>query len=139
MSRRSEQKKARRRKRHAARDATWLPDDAFDAVADDLELVDVLERFDELITLRGWVFSEEYSDEESALWFWPPSMVETTGDGVTPITTIIMFAEDDAEIANVMFVGTDEGYPFGTEEIVDHLDTIEAYRLGDPRPEFDGS
>jgi hypothetical protein len=139
VSRRTQAKKARRNKRRAARDASWLPHDEFDEVADNYELADVLERFDELVTLRGWVFSEEFSDEESALWFWPPSMVESTGDEVTPITTIIMFAEHDGQIANVMFVGSNDGYPFTTEELLEHLDTIEAYRLGDPAPEFNHS
>jgi hypothetical protein len=139
VSRRTEAKKARRNKRRAVRDANWLPQDVLDETADNLELADVLERFDELVVLRGWVFSEEFSDEESALWFWPPSMVEATGDGVTPVTTIVMFADDDAEVAHVMFVGTDEGYPFTIEELLDHLDVIEAYRLGDPLPEFNNA
>ena len=138
-SKKNEAKKARRTKRRAARTANWLPDAIFDEMSDDFELADVLERFDESVTQRGWVFSEEFSDEESALWFWPPSMVETTGDEVTPITTIVMFAEHDAEIASVMFVGTNEGHPFRTGELFDHLDAIEAYRLGDPRPEFNTS
>jgi hypothetical protein len=139
VSRRSGAKKARRNKRRAVRDARWLPDGVLDEVADNLELAEVLERFDELVTQRGWVFSEEFSDEASALWFWPPSMFEATGDEVTPVTTIVMFADDDAEIAHVMYAGTNDGYPFTTDELFDHLDGIEAYRVGDPRPEFDHS
>jgi hypothetical protein len=135
-SKKADAKKARRNKRRVARDARWMPDEIFDDVAQNLELAEVLQRFDELITQRGWVFSEEFSDEESALWLWPPSMVETTGDDVTPITTIIMLAEDDAEIASVMFVGTNDGYPFAVDELFGHLDVIEAYRYGDPTPEF---
>ena len=135
MSRQSDAKKARRNKRRATRDANWVPQDVLDGAADELELADVLERFDDLVTERGWLYSEE-SDEESALWFWPPSVVDAVGDGVTPVTTIVMFAEDDAEIANVMFVGTDDGYAFQTDELLEHLDVIEAYRVGDPLPEF---
>jgi hypothetical protein len=129
-------KEARRRKRQAARDARWMPESALDDVVDNVELADVLEAFDELVTQRGWMFSEEFLDEKSVLWFWPPSMVETTGDEVTPVTTIVMFANDDAEIAHVVFVGTNDDYPFATEELFDHLDVIEAYRSGDPLPEF---
>jgi hypothetical protein len=136
VSQRRAAKEARRRKRQAARDARWIPEGVLDDVADDLELADVLEAFDELVTQRGWMFSEEFSDEESALWVWPPSMVETTGDGVTPVTTIVMFAHDDAEIAHLMFVGTNDGYPFATDELFNHLDVIEGYRLGDALPEF---
>ena len=64
-----------------------------------------------------------------------PSVVEAVGDGVTPVTTIVMFAEDDAEIVHLMFVGTDNG-DASPDALFDHLDVIEAYRLGDPPPEF---
>ena len=139
MSRQTEAKKARRQKRRAVRDARWIPEPVLDDVVDNLELADVLERFDELVAQRGWVFSEEFSDEESALWFWPPSLVEATRDEVTPVTTIVMFADDDAEIAHVMFVGTKDGYEFTIDELLDHLDLIEVYRVDDPLPEFDSS
>jgi hypothetical protein len=139
VSRQTEAKKARRQKRRAVRDARWIPEPVLDDVVDNLELADVLERFDELVAQRGWVFSEEFSDEESALWFWPPSLVEATGDEVTPATTIVMFADDDAEIAHVMFVGTKDGYEFTIDELLDHLDLIEVYRVDDPLPEFDPS
>ena len=139
MSRQTEAKKARRQKRRAVRDARWIPEPVLDDVVDNLELADVLERFDELVAQRGWVFSEEFSDEESVLWFWPPSLVEATGDEVTPVTTIVMFADDDAEIAHVMFVGTKDGYEFTIDELLDHLDLIEVYRVDDPLPEFDPS
>jgi hypothetical protein len=139
VSRQTEAKKARRQKRRAVRDARWIPEPVLDDVVDNLELADVLERFDELVAQRGWVFSEEFSDEESALWFWPPSLVEATGDEVTPVTTIVMFADDDAKIAHVMFVGTKDGYEFTIDELLDHLDLIEVYRVDDPLPEFEPS
>jgi hypothetical protein len=50
-----------------------------------------------------------------------------------------MFADDDAEIAHVMFVGTTERYAFTTDELLDHIDMIEVYRVADPLPEFDPS
>jgi hypothetical protein len=135
LSRQSDAKKARRKKRRAARDANWIPQDVLDGAADELELADVLEHFDEFVTQRGWVFSEE-SDDESALWFWPASVADGVDEGVAPVTTIVMFADDDGEIANVMFVGSGDGYAFSTEALLDHLDAIEAYRLGDPPPDF---
>jgi hypothetical protein len=138
-SKKAEAKKARRTKRRAAKDASWIPDAVLDDVTENIEQAEVLERFDELVTQRGWMFSDEFSDDNSALWFYPPSMVETTGDEVTPITTIVMVADDDAEIAHVMFVGTNDGYPFAIDGLLDHLDKIEAYRLGDARPDFDPS
>jgi hypothetical protein len=139
VSRRTEAKKARRTKRRAAKDASWIPDAVLDEVTENVEQAEVLEHFDELVTQRGWMFSDEFSDDNSALWFYPPSTVETIGDEVAPVTTIVMFADDDAEIAHVMFVGTDDGYPFAVDGLLDHLDKIEAYRLGDARPDFDTS
>ena len=43
---------------------------------------------------------------------------------------------DDGEIVHVVFVGTADDYQFGVEEFFANLDVIEAYRLGDPIPEF---
>lgn len=137
MSRNSEAKKARRNKRRAARDANWIPQEVLDETTEHLELADVLERFDELVTLRGWVFDEELSNEEAALWFWPPSVNEDADDDdIAPVTTIVMFADDDAEIATVAFVGTGDGYAFATETLLEYLPVVEAYRFGDPVPEF---
>jgi hypothetical protein len=139
-SKKYEAKKARRNKRRAAQGAIWIPQELLDDTAENLELVDVLERFDELVTLRGWVFSEELSDEDAALWYWPASMNEDDADDeAASVTTIVMFADDDAEIANVMFVGTNDGYAFATEELLGQLATVEAYRLGDQLPEFNTS
>ena len=50
MSRRSDAKKARRRKRQSARNDRWLPDSVIDSLSDDIELAAVLETFDERIT-----------------------------------------------------------------------------------------
>ena len=35
-----------------------------------------------------------------------------------------------------MLVGTSEDYQFGLEELFEHIETIEAYRLGEPPPVF---
>ena len=65
------------------------------ALSDDIELAAVLEKFDERITERGWVFDEELSDEESALWYFIPSTAEVPDDGeVVPVTTIAMTSDD---------------------------------------------
>ena len=50
MSRRSDQKKARRKKRRAARDQTWLPEGMGERVA---EVVADLEEFDARLTELG--------------------------------------------------------------------------------------
>ena len=74
MSRRSDQKKARRKKRRAARDQTWLPEGMGERVA---EVVADLEEFDARLTERGWQFNDpEHPDDDVGVsWFWPPSFV----------------------------------------------------------------
>ena len=94
----------------------------------------MLERLDERITERGWVFDEELSDEESVLWIFPPSAAEVPTEEVVPVTTIAMTTDEDGEVVHVVFVGTADDYQFELDEVFDHLDTIEAYRFGDPAP-----
>jgi len=106
------------------------------ALSDDIEIAAVLEQFDQRITERGWVFDEELSDDESALWYFIPSTAEVPDDGeVVPVTTIAMTSED-ADVVHVVFVGTADDYQFGLEEFFDNVETIEAYRLGQPIPTF---
>ncbi len=90
MSRKSQAKQARRKKRRATQDARWISETVLDRISDDIELAAVLESLDERITKRGWVFDEELSDEESALWYFIPSTAEVPDDGeVVPVTTIV--------------------------------------------------
>lgn len=133
MSRRTDSKKARRNKRRASRDANWIPGPALDDVVDGLELADILEAFDERITERGWTFDDENSDERGAAWFYEPS-ADGHDDG--PPTTIWISAEDNAEWLYLLLVGTTDGYRFEPDAFFDHLDAIEAYRYGNPLPEF---
>ena len=137
MSRRSQAKQARRKKRRASQNARWIPDTVLDGLSDDIELAAVLEELDERITERGWVFDEELSDDESALWYFIPSTAEVPDDGeVVPVTTIAMTSDDGGEVAHVVFVGTADDYQFDLEELFEHIEVIEAYRLGDPAPNF---
>ena len=136
MSRKSQAKQARRKKRRTVQNSRWLPETVLDGLSGDIELAAVLERLDERITERGWAFDEELSDDESALWYFIPSTAEVPDDGeVVPVTTIAM-TSDDAEIVHVVFVGTADDYQFGLEELFENLDVIEDYRLGNPIPEF---
>ncbi|MGE2726500.1 hypothetical protein [Mycolicibacterium pulveris] len=137
MSRRTDAKKARRRKRRAARDARWVPDSVMAAMSDDIELAAVLEQFDQRISERGWVFDDEASDDESALWCYPPSQADVGADDIVDMTTIVLTAADGTDVIHVVFVGTADDYQFGFEELFESLDVIEAYRHGDPRPQFD--
>ncbi|BBY80590.1 hypothetical protein H7I53_11415 [Mycolicibacterium pulveris] len=136
MSKRSEAKKARRRKRRAARNERWVPDAVMASLSDDIETAALLEEFDQRISERGWVFDEDASDEESALWCYPPSQADLDDDEIADMTTIVLTAADDTDIVHVVFVGTADDYQFGFQELFECLDVIEAYRHGDPVPSF---
>jgi hypothetical protein len=136
VSRKSQAKQARRRKRQATQNSRWIPETVLEGLSDDIELAAVLERLDERITERGWVFDDELSDDESALWYFIPSTAEVPDDlDVVPVTTIAM-TSDDADVVHVVFVGTADDYQFGLEELFENLDVIEGYRIGNPIPQF---
>ncbi len=137
MSRRTEAKKARRNKRRAVRDGSWVPQSTLDELSDDIGIAAVLEELDQRITVRSWIFDDELSDDESALWSYPPSAADIADDEVVSVTTIVMSADDGGEVAHVVFVGTADDYQFELKELFDHLDVIEAYRSGHPQPKFD--
>lgn len=135
MSRHSDAKKARRKKRQAAKDVRWVPQEMVEQLADipDSIVADLAE-FDERITERGWTFDEDESDDDYAIWFYEPSGAEVS-DGL-PVTSLWLDAAEDGEIVRIVFVGSTERYEFTHDELVDHLDTIEAYRAGQPLPTF---
>jgi hypothetical protein len=133
LSRRSDAKKARRKKRQGARDGRWIPAD----VAEQLAIAADLEAFDTSLTERGWHFSEDADDEAGVFWVWPPSAADVDHEGESADATVILLTPDDGgEIAHVVLVGTSDDYQFGLEELFDHVDAIEAYRIGDPVPVF---
>ena len=134
VSRKSQAKQARRKKRRAVQNSRWLPDTVLGGLSGDIELAAVLERLDERITERGWVFDEELSDDESVLWYLHAVDGRGPDDGeVVPVTTIAM-TSDDAEVVHVVFVGTADDYQFGLEELFSNLEVIEGYRMGSRIP-----
>lgn len=138
MSRRTEAKKNRRKKRRAAQHANWLPDNVLDElVTTQAAIATDLEAFDQRITERGWTFDEDESDEDFVFWLYEPSGADVDDDELAPVTTIWMSADEDAEIVHLMFVGGTDDYEFTPDEFFSHVDAIEAYRLGDPPPSFD--
>lgn len=137
MSRRTDAKKARRKKRQATRDANWLPADVLDElVTTQAAIATDLEAFDEQITKRGWEFDEDESDDEFAFWFYQPSATDVGDEELVSVTTAWMSADEDAEIVHLMLVGTAEDSEFTPDAFVEHLEVIEAYRFGAPRPSF---
>ena len=137
MSRQSQAKKARRNKRRATRDSTWVPDTVMaDVVATQASIATDLEAFDARIMERGWMFDEDESDEDFVFWSYEPSGTEVESDDLAPVTTIWMSAAEDAEIVHLMLVGTSESPEFTPDEFFERIEVIEAHRAGDPRPQF---
>ncbi len=138
MSRKSQAKQARRKKRQAAQNAFWIPEPVHQRLTEELEIATALEEFDAQLTERGWRFSDDPDDEHGAIWFWPPSYIDDVDpDEVVNATVVVLVPDDGGEIAHVIFAGDQENYEFELDELFDHLDAIEAYRLGDPPPNFD--
>lgn len=138
MSRQSDAKKARRNKRRAARASNWLPDNVLDELVTTQAAITVdLEAFDQRITARGWIFDEDESDEDFVFWFYEPSGTDVDEDEAAPVTTIWMSSEENAEIVHLMLAGTVADSEFTPEAFFEHVDAIEAYRVGDPAPKFD--
>jgi hypothetical protein len=135
VSKRTEQKKARRDKRRAARDVNWIPEAVLDEITDGVELVEGLESFDVQITARGWAFDDDQSDEEFLIWFYPPSGAEV-GDGLEPVTSIWMHVAENADFVHVVLVGTADDHPLTSENFFERVEAIEKHRAGDPSPEF---
>ncbi|MBB2988545.1 hypothetical protein FHR72_000002 [Mycolicibacterium iranicum] len=133
MSRGSDAKKARRKKRQSVRDRTWLPA----GVAEELEIASQLEEFDARLTERGWEFSDDVDDETGVVWYWPASHADAeVPDESVDVTVILLTPEDGGETAHVVFVGSSDDYQFNLEELFEYLDAIEAYRIGEPLPVF---
>lgn len=95
-----------------------------------------LEAFDQRITERGWTFDEDESDEDFVFWYYEPSAADVDEGEVAAVTTIWMSADEDAEIVHLMLPGGSDDIEFGPDALVEHLDVVEAYRLGDPLPRF---
>ncbi|MEX3650089.1 hypothetical protein ABFW11_31805, partial [Mycolicibacterium porcinum] len=97
MSRGSDAKKARRRKRQAVRSVNRVSAESVEQLADipDAVVADLAE-FDERITQRGWEFDEEQSNDDYAVWFYEPSGAHVE-DGL-PVTSLWLDAAEDGEI-----------------------------------------
>ena len=136
-SKKAEAKKARRNKRRGAQNANWLPDAVLGELVDSqAEIAAELELFDERITKRGWDFDDELSDDELAIWYFAPSQAEIDDESIQAVTGICLTAADDAEIVHLMFVGTVDAIRLTPDELFKNIDAIEAYRVGEARPEF---
>jgi hypothetical protein len=139
-SKKAEAKKARRNKRRAGRDTTWVPENIMgELVATQAAIAADLEAFDARITERGWDFDDELSDDVLAIWYFAPSEAEVDDESVQGVTGVCLTAAEDAEVVHLMFVGSAESIQLTPDELFKHIDAIEAYRVGDPRPDLNHS
>jgi hypothetical protein len=145
VSRQSDAKKARRRKRQAARDATWIAAPVDDELFDDGEADEISEavsRIDEWMTDRGWVLdTENLADVVS--WVYAPSAEEFEDPDLEPVTRVWITVEEDHDevvlefgAALVGFGGDDEAYVLNPDSLADDVAALEAYRAGTARPEL---
>lgn len=137
MSRKSEAKRARRRKRLAAKDFNRRFGEVLNAILS-------FEGVDEILTDRGWEFDVDNSTDELATWYFAESAADVDDETTEPVTRIWVGAEDeevdDRDLEwHVIFVGgTAEAidYIFSAEALLENLAVIEEYRAGDPPPDF---
>jgi hypothetical protein len=125
VSRRSDAKKARRKKRLAARGPRWAPE------ADDDGLV-----VDDVISSRGWEFDVDNSSDEMVTWYFPPSGFDSEDETVETVTRIWLTEDEEWHVILVGAGADGADYVFSADALLDHLETIEAYRAGDPAPDF---
>ncbi len=140
MSRQSESKKARRRKRQAARQEFLAADDTADDTAD--AIGEAVADVDEWITARGWVLDAENS-HNLVSWVYPPSAASFADEDRESVTRVwITLVEDDDEVVlefGAALVGAceDDGVNvLDPDSLADDLAALEAYREGSPRPEL---
>lgn len=143
MSRKSDAKKARRRKRQATRDASWLPVPVVERILADEDRLDAIDaavaEIDDWLSPRGWVLDTDNTDVVS--WYFPASVAEFDDDDIEPVTRIwIALEEDDDEVVLefgsvlVGFRPDDEPYVLDPDTLAVDIDALEAYRSGLPRP-----
>jgi len=148
MSRNSDAKKARRKKRQAVRSAR--PHNGFESAPEEVhdpELVEAVSTFEDWITARGWTFDLDFSTRGLASWYFEPSAAEFD-DEIYEVVTRVWFTvgdnrdEDFPNRVSAALVGTGGAednlsgavYHVTPDQLIDQIEAIEAYRPGDPVP-----
>jgi len=153
MSRNSDAKKARRKKRQVVRNSRWAPDAQPQQEVHDPALVEAVQTFEDWITGRGWTFDVDLSARGLASWYYEPSAVESDADqdeddGIHEVVTRVWFTvgenrdEDFPNRVNAVLVGTGgseddftgAAYSVTPDQLIDRIEVIEAYRQGDQVP-----
>jgi len=131
VSKQSDAKKARRKKRQSTRNDGWLPDDMHAEVQ-------AIARIADEIVPRGWQYDDEYSTDDFITWYYAPSGIDLDEDDVRePVTRIWV---SDPLRPQLVLVGTSEDgviYSLDADQLLEHLDIIEGYRVGDELPSLE--
>lgn len=146
MSKKSDAKKARRRKRLAARNEAWIPAPIFDELVDTDDTADAIGEaiadIDEWISARGWELDRD-NTEDLVSWVYPPSAASFDDGSREPVTRVwITVTEDDDAVVlefGALLVGDgadDEPYLVDPDTLENDIAELEAYRPGSPRPEL---
>lgn len=145
MSRDSQAKKARRRKRRAARDAAWLPEPVFEqtmADEDRLDAIDVaIAQVDDWLAPKGWTLDPTTDTPGLVSWVYPPSAAQFDDPDLEPVTRLwFALAEGEDEVVlefGSVLVGfglDDDPLVLSPDKLAEDVDALEGYRPGLPRP-----
>lgn len=133
MSRNSQAKKARRRKRQATRSAGRMPDGRPEEFA---EIAEAAGEVNAWLVGRGWVLDEENATDDLVSWAYPPSAAEVSGE-CEPVTRIWMrLGEDDDAVTlefGAVLVGADgeDGMSvLDPDRLAELVEELESYRVG---------
>lgn len=156
MSRNSDAKKARRKKRQGVRNSRGVPEGQLQQEQHDPALIEAVSTFEDWITERGWTFDLDLSAKGLASWYYEPSAAESAGDqddahepdDSHEVVTRVWFTvgenreEDFPNRVNAVLVGTggSDGtvtgavYAVTPDQLIDQIEAIENYRPGDAVP-----
>lgn len=131
-------KRARRKKRQAARDSTWVADSVYHDLLGD-PVAEAVAGVDEVMAERGWVVDDASVGDDMVSWVYPPSAAEFDDPAVEQVTRIWIRHDGAAELefgATVVGSGPADGglYRLEPDRLGDALEALESYRPGDPRP-----
>ena len=117
------------RRRLAARNDRWLPDDVHADIGGVAHIANQ-------IIPRGWEFDREFSTDGLVTWCYPPSAIEVDDDDERTEAVTRIWVTDPEE-PHVILVGPDMiDEALTVEQLFERLETIEAYRAGDAEPDW---
>lgn len=146
MSRNSDAKKARRKKRQTVRSSRGVPERQ-PQEQHDPALIEAVSTFEDWITERGWTFDLDFSAKGLASWYYEPSAAESDDEAHEVVTRVWFTVGENREQdfpnrVNAVLVGsggpdgdvTGAVYAVTPDQLIDQIEAIENYRPGDSVP-----